>query len=160
MAFSVSAAQCSNDKTHSMITSAADGLFKRGISVEALLGALMDTTPQLEAHQPVLLFLPTLWDQLIHHAKQFAAAHPELDKGQVPPDRRQCNPRATSITLVQVFEDDRSKIWHPAMSAAAVLDPLKWRNNARSVSFVPLSIMPEAARAEIDEVCWFCRRSG
>ncbi len=139
-------------QAHSMITAADNDLFEIADQVEKLLGPVMDTIHQLEADQPMLSFLSGLWDNLLAHVEKFAADNPDLDKGIVPADKRKRNPRPTSISLAQLFNQDKMKMWHPAMTAAAVLDPVFWCKNARGLYMTPIAKLSEDQHAELDEV--------
>jgi hypothetical protein len=68
----------------------------------------------------------------------------------VPADKRKKNPQPTDISLVELLEQDRIKLWHPAMDAAAVLDPAFWEKNARKRYFVPVSALGEDTRTEVE----------
>jgi hypothetical protein len=48
----------------------------------------MDGIHRFEADQPMLPFVFGWWQKLLAHAALFANNDPELDKGQVPPDKR------------------------------------------------------------------------
>jgi hypothetical protein len=70
----------------------------------------------------------------------------------VPLVRRKRNPQPTKITLVQLLEQDRVKLWHPAMDAAAVLDPVFWKKNARKLYFVPVASLTDKEREGVEQL--------
>jgi hypothetical protein len=105
---------------------------------------------QLEADQPMLRFIKPLWGKLQAHFTDFSADNAELSKDKVPADRRKSNPQPTKIALVQLLEQDHVKLWHPAMDAAAELDPGFWKKNARKLYFVPVATLNETEREKVE----------
>ena len=120
--------------------------------VEELLGPVMDAIHQLEADQPMLSFIKPLWQQLQTHFTEFTEDNADLAKGEVPADKRKKNPKPTKISLLQLLEQDRVKLWHLAMDAAAVLDPVCWKQNARKLYHVLVSSLEEKTRERVDKL--------
>lgn len=68
------------------------------------------------------------------HRQQFAEfpeAHGlRFNEGLIPADRRKKSLQATSISPTESLDRDLEASWQPCMSAAAVLNLLKYRVNA------------------------------
>jgi hypothetical protein len=113
-------------RVHELITALEDDLFELADKLEVLLGPVMDAIHQLEADQPMLSFIKPIWGKLQKHFVQFSADNPDEVEGEIPADTLKRNPQPTPISLVQLREQDRLRLWHLAMDAAAELDPDFW----------------------------------
>jgi hypothetical protein len=147
-------------KAHAQISSVENDIFQMGKKVEDLLGPVMDAIHQFEADQPMLPFVFGWWQKLLAHAALFADNNPKLNKGQVPPDRRKKDRRPSNITLTQVWEQDRDKMWHPAITAAAILDPLFFTKNVRGRFRVPIADLSEADRDNVLKIVQYFEKEG
>jgi hypothetical protein len=139
-------------KAHELINALEDDLFELADKLDVLLGPVMDAIHQLEADQPMLSFIKPVWGKLQKHFAQFSSDHSDEAEGEIPADRRKRNPQPTPISLVQLLEQDRLKLWHPAMDAAAVLDPVFWSKNVRKQYHMPVASLEEDARIAVEEL--------
>jgi hypothetical protein len=135
---------------HAMITALEDDLFELAEKLELLLGPVMDAIHQLEADHPTLSFDKPLWTKLKDQFAQFSIDNPELSTGQLPADKQIRNPTPTAISLDELLEQDRIKMWHPAMDAASLLDAVFWQKNARQLYHVPVASLDMNVRCEVE----------
>jgi hypothetical protein len=106
--------------------------------VEELMGPVMDAIHTLEADQPMLSYLSSVYDGLRDIFEGFSEANPSLADGEIPTDMHKKYSSPTKITLVKSFDRDREFMWRPVLSAAAILDPLNWRVNGMGKYHLPV----------------------
>jgi hypothetical protein len=139
-------------KAHDMLFALENDLFCLADKVEELLGPVMHAIHTLEADQPMLSYLSSVYDSLRDHFSSFSSANPVLANGEMPADKRKKDSRFTKITLVESFERDKEFMWRPAMSAAAILDPLNWCVNGMGLYHVPVQRYSASMQTEMVEV--------
>jgi hypothetical protein len=135
---------------HDMIVQLEDDMLEMGSKVEELLGKVLGSVLRLEADQPMISFLLGIFGNLGQHFRQLGQDNPELVHGTIPPDRRKRRPTARRISLSELVARDREVFWKPAMTAAAVLDPLNWTKNALGQFHLPLGKLTEEQLVQVD----------
>jgi hypothetical protein len=139
-------------KAHDMLSALDNDLIFLAEKVEELMGPVMDAIHTLEADQPMLSYLSSVYDGLRDIFEAFSKANPSLADGEIPTDMRKKDSSPTKITLVESFDRDREFMWRPVMSAAAILDPLNWRVNGMGKYHVPVQRYSTTMQEELLEV--------
>jgi Protein of unknown function (DUF 659)/hAT family C-terminal dimerisation region len=139
-------------KAHDMLSALENDLFFLAEKVEELLGPVMDAIHTLEADQPMLSYLSSVYDSLRANFDAFGKENPLLADGEIPADKRKKNSAPTVINLLASFDRDREFIWRPVMSAAAILDPLNWCVNGMGKYHVPVQQYSSAMQEELVDV--------
>jgi hypothetical protein len=75
-------------KAHDMLSALENDLFCLADKVEELLGPVMHAIHTLEADQPMLSYLSSVYDSLRDHFSSFSSANPVLANGEMPADKR------------------------------------------------------------------------
>lgn len=102
-----------------------------------------------EADQPMLSYLRRLYENLRFHFNEFKLKYgEELTLGEIPPPKNS-RKESVRITLCESFDKDFEFIWRPAMSAAAMFDPLNWKLNALRAYHVPVRQLSEKELEEL-----------